>query len=113
MAKWVTTENMAENTGQCVIQNNISRCKQIIIEPFDIKPGRAIVPATARFASGKHWDKFPPLVWQAKAGAQANMNANEWIANRAHEIAGQPLGMMAPGRPTDHTIKQSTVGRKK
>ena len=41
---------------------------------------------------GKHDDQFPLVVWQTGSGTQSNMNVNEVIANRAHEIAGKVIG---------------------
>ncbi|MEM9362578.1 MAG: class II fumarate hydratase [Bacteroidota bacterium] len=41
---------------------------------------------------GKHDDQFPLVVWQTGSGTQSNMNVNEVIANRAHEIAGKTIG---------------------
>ena len=36
-------------------------------------------------------DHFPLVVWQTGSGTQSNMNANEVIANRANQIAGEKL----------------------
>ena len=41
---------------------------------------------------GKHDDQFPLVVWQTGSGTQSNMNVNEVIANRAHQIAGNVIG---------------------
>lgn len=41
--------------------------------------------------AGKLNDHFPLVVWQTGSGTQSNMNANEVIANRANELAGQKL----------------------
>ncbi|MFP2994707.1 class II fumarate hydratase [Spongiivirga sp. MCCC 1A20706] len=41
---------------------------------------------------GKHDDQFPLVIWQTGSGTQSNMNVNEVIANRAHEIAGNTIG---------------------
>ena len=41
--------------------------------------------------TGKLNDHFPLVVWQTGSGTQSNMNANEVIANRGNEIAGQKL----------------------
>jgi len=41
---------------------------------------------------GKHNDQFPLVIWQTGSGTQSNMNLNEVIANRAHEIAGHKIG---------------------
>ncbi len=42
--------------------------------------------------AGKHNDQFPLVIWQTGSGTQSNMNVNEVIANRAHEIAGKVIG---------------------
>ncbi len=42
--------------------------------------------------SGKHDDQFPLVIWQTGSGTQSNMNVNEVVANRAHEIAGKKIG---------------------
>ncbi|MFS4447221.1 class II fumarate hydratase [Maribacter sp. 2307UL18-2] len=41
---------------------------------------------------GKHDDQFPLVIWQTGSGTQSNMNVNEVIANRAHEMAGKKIG---------------------
>lgn len=41
---------------------------------------------------GKHDGQFPLVIWQTGSGTQSNMNVNEVIANRAHEIAGKKIG---------------------
>ncbi|RNC90363.1 MAG: class II fumarate hydratase [Allomuricauda sp.] len=41
---------------------------------------------------GKHDAQFPLVIWQTGSGTQSNMNVNEVIANRAHEIAGKVIG---------------------
>ncbi|MEO1547969.1 MAG: class II fumarate hydratase [Bacteroidota bacterium] len=41
---------------------------------------------------GKHDDQFPLVIWQTGSGTQSNMNVNEVVANRAHEIAGKTIG---------------------
>ena len=42
--------------------------------------------------AGKHNDQFPLVIWQTGSGTQSNMNVNEVIANRAHEMAGKKIG---------------------
>ncbi len=42
--------------------------------------------------AGKHDDQFPLVIWQTGSGTQSNMNVNEVIANRAHELAGKTIG---------------------
>ena len=41
---------------------------------------------------GKHDAQFPLVIWQTGSGTQSNMNVNEVIANRAHQIAGKIIG---------------------
>ncbi|WP_276392550.1 class II fumarate hydratase [Eudoraea chungangensis] len=41
---------------------------------------------------GKLDDQFPLVIWQTGSGTQSNMNVNEVIANRAHEISGKVIG---------------------
>ncbi|PCJ94123.1 MAG: fumarate hydratase, class II [Flavobacteriaceae bacterium] len=41
---------------------------------------------------GKHDAQFPLVIWQTGSGTQSNMNVNEVVANRAHEIAGKVIG---------------------
>ncbi|MGB5382451.1 MAG: class II fumarate hydratase [Lutimonas sp.] len=42
--------------------------------------------------AGKLDDHFPLVIWQTGSGTQSNMNANEVIAHRAEELAGEKLG---------------------
>lgn len=37
-------------------------------------------------------DQFPLVIWQTGSGTQSNMNLNEVIAHRGHEIAGNKIG---------------------
>ena len=41
---------------------------------------------------GMHDDQFPLVIWQTGSGTQSNMNLNEVIANRAHQLAGKNIG---------------------
>ncbi len=41
----------------------------------------------------KHDEQFPLVIWQTGSGTQSNMNTNEVIANRAHVLQGQSLGI--------------------
>ena len=41
---------------------------------------------------GRHDEQFPLVIWQTGSGTQSNMNVNEVIANRAHELAGHRIG---------------------
>ncbi|QRX64789.1 class II fumarate hydratase [Dysgonomonadaceae bacterium zrk40] len=40
----------------------------------------------------QHDDQFPLVIWQTGSGTQSNMNVNEVIANRAHQLAGKRVG---------------------
>ncbi len=42
--------------------------------------------------TGMHDDQFPLVIWQTGSGTQSNMNLNEVIANRAHQLAGKTVG---------------------
>ena len=42
--------------------------------------------------TGTHDDQFPLVVWQTGSGTQSNMNVNEVIANRAHQLVGKVIG---------------------
>ncbi len=42
--------------------------------------------------AGMHDTHFPLVIWQTGSGTQSNMNVNEVIANRAHELAGKTIG---------------------
>ncbi len=42
--------------------------------------------------AGKHDDQFPLVIWQTGSGTQSNMNVNEVIANRAHQLMGKTIG---------------------
>ena len=57
----------------------------------------AISAACGEVIDGKLADHFPLVVWQTGSGTQSNMNANEVIANRGNEIAGEVLL-----HPNDH-----------
>ena len=56
-----------------------------------------ITRACDEVISGSLNDHFPLVVWQTGSGTQSNMNANEVIANRGNEIAGEKLL-----HPNDH-----------
>ena len=78
--------------------------KAAAIANHRIQPGRmdekrleVICAACDEVISGKLMDHFPLVVWQTGSGTQSNMNANEVIANRGNEIAGEVLL-----HPNDH-----------
>ena len=51
----------------------------------------AICKASDEVISGELDSHFPLVVWQTGSGTQSNMNANEVIANRGNEIAGEKI----------------------
>ncbi len=61
-----------------------------------------ITQAADEVIAGTLDGEFPLVVFQTGSGTQSNMNANEVIANRANQLAGQPLGSHSPVHPNDH-----------
>ncbi len=59
---------------------------------LDIEKRDLIAKVCDEILEGKHDDQFPLVVWQTGSGTQSNMNVNEVIANRAHQIAGYVVG---------------------
>ena len=43
--------------------------------------------------AGKLDDHFPLVIWQTGSGTHTNMNCNEVISNRSHELQGNTLGI--------------------
>ncbi|HVS51899.1 MAG TPA: class II fumarate hydratase [Opitutaceae bacterium] len=62
---------------------------------------RLIREAAREVAEGKLAAHFPLDVFQTGSGTSANMNANEVIANRASQLAGEPIGSKRPVHPND------------
>jgi len=62
---------------------------------------RLIEQAAREIADGQLTRHFPVDVFQTGSGTSANMNANEVIANRVSQLAGQPLGSKQPVHPND------------
>ncbi|MBQ3063482.1 MAG: class II fumarate hydratase [Clostridia bacterium] len=60
-------------------------------EKMTAKKLEVISLACDEVMSGALNDHFPLVVWQTGSGTQSNMNANEVIANRANELAGERL----------------------
>ena len=52
---------------------------------------QVLAKACDEVISGQLNDHFPLVVWQTGSGTQSNMNANEVIANRGNELAGEKL----------------------
>ncbi len=47
-----------------------------------------IITVCDEILAGQLADEFPLVIWQTGSGTHTNMNVNEVIANRAHELAG-------------------------
>ena len=62
---------------------------------------RLIQQASREIADGKLTRHFPLDVFQTGSGTSTNMNANEVIANRVSQLAGQPVGSRRPVHPND------------
>jgi fumarate hydratase class II len=61
-----------------------------------------IVEVSNEIIDGKHNDQFPLVVWQTGSGTQTNMNLNEVIANRAHQLSrGSLLDTIKTLHPND------------
>ena len=60
-------------------------------EKMNAQKLEAISKACDEVISGSLNEHFPLVVWQTGSGTQSNMNANEVIANRGNEIAGEKL----------------------
>jgi fumarate hydratase class II len=61
-----------------------------------------IEQAALEVAEGGHDAQFVIDTYQTGSGTSTNMNVNEVIANRACQIAGQPIGRKDPVHPNDH-----------
>ena len=62
---------------------------------------RLIQQAAREVADGQLLGHFPLDVFQTGSGTSTNMNANEVIANRVSQLAGQPVGSRRPVHPND------------
>ena len=62
---------------------------------------RLIQQAAREVAEGKLDGHFPVDVFQTGSGTSTNMNANEGIANRASQLAGEAIGSKKPVHPND------------
>ena len=62
---------------------------------------RLIQRAAREMMTGQLMRHFPVDVFQTGSGTSANLNANEVIANRASQLAGEPLGSQRPVHPND------------
>ena len=78
----------------------LANCK---LGNLDARRAKAICQACDEVIAGKLNDHFPLVVWQTGSGTQSNMNANEVVANRANQLAGQKLV-----HPNDHVNKSQS-----
>ena len=62
---------------------------------------RLIRQIAAEIAEGRLTAHFPIDVFQTGSGTSTNTNMNEVIANRASQLAGEPLGSHRPLHPND------------
>jgi fumarate hydratase class II len=68
-----------------------------------------IIQACDEILAGKLDGNFPLVVWQTGSGTQSNMNLNEVIASRAHEILGGKLDdEKKKVHPNDHVNKSQS-----
>ena len=68
------------------IANHALKPEKMTAEKLDV-----IQKACDEVMEGTLNDHFPLVVWQTGSGTQSNMNANEVIANRGNELAGEKL----------------------
>ncbi|MCD2448804.1 class II fumarate hydratase [Methylicorpusculum oleiharenae] len=71
--------------------------------------GQAVADAALVVIAGRLDDHFPLVVWQSGSGTQANMNANEVIANLASERLDGTLGLKTPVHPNDHCNRSQST----
>src|ERR1041385_8021155 len=69
---------------------------------LDANRAAAIAQAAEEVAEGKLDNHFPLDIFQTGSGTSTNTNANEVIANRSAQLAGQPIGSKDPVHPNDH-----------
>ncbi|MDB6167990.1 MAG: fumarate lyase [Verrucomicrobia bacterium] len=62
---------------------------------------RLIEQAAREIADGKLTGQFPVDIFQTGSATSTNTNANEVIANRCSQLAGQPIGSRKPIHPND------------
>ena len=59
---------------------------------LELKKRDLISAVCDEILEGKHDAQFPLVIWQTGSGTQSNMNVNEVVANRAHQLAGKTIG---------------------
>ncbi len=98
-----SSENFKIGVGIEIMPREITRAfgmlkKAAALANHELRPEKmtakklsAITAACDEVISGALNDHFPLVVWQTGSGTQSNMNANEVIANRGNEIAGEKI----------------------
>jgi fumarate hydratase, class II len=69
---------------------------------LDAHRSSLIVQAAEEVIEGKLDEHFPLDIFQTGSGTSTNTNANEVIANRAAQLAGEEIGSRALVHPNDH-----------
>ena len=59
---------------------------------LDAKKRDLIAAACEEIIAGKCDEQFPLVIWQTGSGTQSNMNVNEVVANRSHQLNGGVVG---------------------
>tara|TARA_B100000768_G_scaffold72763_1_gene69773 strand:- start:2096 stop:3493 length:1398 start_codon:yes stop_codon:yes gene_type:complete len=76
---------------------------------LDVKKRDLIGAACDEIIAGKWDDQFPLVIWQTGSGTQSNMNVNEVVANRAHQMNGGVVGEgVRPVHPNDDVNKSQS-----
>ena len=87
--------------ASAIVNHDMGVLPKALLEP--------IVQACDEILDGGLEGNFPLVVWQTGSGTQTNMNLNEVIANRAHEILGGKLGEREKKvHPNDHVNKSQS-----
>jgi fumarate hydratase, class II len=60
---------------------------------LEVAKMKLITEVCEEIIAGKLDDQFPLVIWQTGSGTHTNMNCNEVIANRAHVLQGNKLGV--------------------
>jgi fumarate hydratase class II len=69
---------------------------------LDPKIAGYILRAAEELIAGDLDAHFPIDIFQTGSGTSTNMNANEVLANRCSQLAGEPIGSKRPVHPNDH-----------
>jgi fumarate hydratase class II len=76
---------------------------------LDVKKCDLIAAACEEIIAGKWDEQFPLVIWQTGSGTQSNMNVNEVVANRSHQLNGGTVGEgERPVHPNDDVNKSQS-----